>query len=68
MWLKRNILPCTRFSDGLFLAIDANFRLKQKDVSTEERDPRLGNGWAFFGDVDAYMDHVKRHWNWTQEV
>ncbi|KAJ7898272.1 hypothetical protein B0H14DRAFT_2332228 [Mycena olivaceomarginata] len=56
-----------QFLEGLFLAIDANFRLKRKDVSTEERDPGLGNGWAFFGDVDAYMDHVKRHWNRTQE-
>jgi hypothetical protein len=34
----------------------------------EEKDPGLGNGWAFFGDVAAYMDHVKRNWNQRQEV
>jgi hypothetical protein len=52
----------------MFLAIDANFRLIRKDVSTEERDPGLGKGYAFYGDVDAYMSHVKRHWNQKQEV
>ncbi|KAJ7836541.1 hypothetical protein B0H14DRAFT_2793727 [Mycena olivaceomarginata] len=56
-----------QFLDGLFLAIDANFRLIRKDVSTEERDPGLGKGYAFYGDVDAYMSHVKRHWNQKQE-
>ncbi|KAJ6486562.1 hypothetical protein C8R47DRAFT_979565, partial [Mycena vitilis] len=37
-----------RFIHALFLAIDANFRLKRKDVSSEDKDPGLGNGWAFF--------------------
>ncbi|KAJ7774531.1 hypothetical protein DFH07DRAFT_865838 [Mycena maculata] len=32
----------------LFLAMDANFRLKRKDVSTEQKDPGLCRGWAFF--------------------
>ncbi|KAJ7849376.1 hypothetical protein B0H14DRAFT_3668571 [Mycena olivaceomarginata] len=56
-----------QFLDAMFLAIDANFRLIRKDVSTEERDPGLGKGYAFYGDVDAYMSHVKRHWNQKQE-
>ncbi|KAJ7775778.1 hypothetical protein B0H14DRAFT_2401678, partial [Mycena olivaceomarginata] len=56
-----------RFLEGLFLAIDANFRLKRKDVSTEERDPGLGNGLAFFNDINAYMDHVKRNWDQKQD-
>ncbi|KAJ7276586.1 hypothetical protein C8J57DRAFT_1061539, partial [Mycena rebaudengoi] len=37
-----------RFLYALFLAMDANFRLKRKDVSSEEKDPGLGPGWAFF--------------------
>ncbi|KAJ7691221.1 hypothetical protein B0H14DRAFT_3532032 [Mycena olivaceomarginata] len=56
-----------QFLHGLYLAIDANFRLKRKDVSTEERDPGLGNGLAFFGDVKAYMEHVRRNWDQKQD-
>ncbi|KAJ7213821.1 hypothetical protein B0H12DRAFT_1242227 [Mycena haematopus] len=36
-----------RFLYALFVGIDANFRLKRKDVSSEEKDPGLGDGWAF---------------------
>jgi hypothetical protein len=41
------------FLYAVFLAIDANFRLKRKDVSSEEKDPGLSNGWTFFGEVNA---------------
>ncbi|KAJ7453515.1 hypothetical protein FB451DRAFT_1519932 [Mycena latifolia] len=51
----------------LFLAIDANFRLKRKDVSSEEKDPGLANGWSFFGEVTAYMAHLDKHWDQKQE-
>jgi hypothetical protein len=50
------------------VAIDVNFRLKRKDVSSEEKDPGLGNGWAFYCEVLAYMQHVKRNWNQKQDV
>ncbi|KAK7046263.1 hypothetical protein R3P38DRAFT_2507036 [Favolaschia claudopus] len=56
-----------QFIYALFVAIDANFRLKRKDVSTEEKDPGLGNGWAFICDVKAYMEHVRKHWNYKQD-
>ncbi|KAJ7243627.1 hypothetical protein B0H12DRAFT_1022985, partial [Mycena haematopus] len=56
-----------RFLYALFVGIDANFRLKRKDVSSEEKDPGLGDGWAFFCGVDAYMQHVKRNWDTKQE-
>ncbi|KAJ6608385.1 hypothetical protein B0H10DRAFT_2068058 [Mycena sp. CBHHK59/15] len=56
-----------RFLYALFLAMDANFRLKRKDVSTEEKDPGLGDGWSFYSEVMKYMGHVKEHWNTTQE-
>ncbi|KAK7007802.1 hypothetical protein R3P38DRAFT_3324954 [Favolaschia claudopus] len=56
-----------QFIYAIYLALDANFRLKRKDVSTEEKDPGLGDGWAFVCGVKEYMDHVKEHWNMTQQ-
>ncbi|KAJ7453814.1 hypothetical protein FB451DRAFT_1342514 [Mycena latifolia] len=49
-----------QFLYALFLAIDANFRLKRKDVSTEAKDPGLGHGWAFYCEVRKYMEHRSR--------
>ncbi|KAJ7137354.1 hypothetical protein C8R43DRAFT_893689 [Mycena crocata] len=56
-----------RFLYALFLAMDANFRLKRKDVSSEEADPGLGPGWAFFAQVTSYMQHLAEHWDQPQE-
>ncbi|KAJ7609754.1 hypothetical protein DFH06DRAFT_1016897 [Mycena polygramma] len=56
-----------RFLYALFLAIDANFRMKRKHVSSEADDPSLGNGVAFFSDVNEYMAHVNKHWDLEQE-
>ncbi|KAJ6556339.1 hypothetical protein B0H19DRAFT_947312 [Mycena capillaripes] len=55
------------FIYGLFLALDANFRLKRKDVSSEKKDPGLVRGWAFFGEVTAYMEHLEKYWDQKQE-
>ncbi|KAJ7855736.1 hypothetical protein B0H14DRAFT_2579203 [Mycena olivaceomarginata] len=55
-----------QFLYALFVAIDASFRLKRKDILSEEKDPGLGNGWAFYCKVLAYMQHVKRNWNQKQ--
>ncbi|KAJ6524049.1 hypothetical protein B0H19DRAFT_899244, partial [Mycena capillaripes] len=44
----------TRFLYALFIALDANFRLKRKDVSSEKKDPGFVKGWAFFGEVTQY--------------
>ncbi|KAJ7448387.1 hypothetical protein FB451DRAFT_1533078 [Mycena latifolia] len=55
------------FLYALFLAIDANFRMKRKQVSSEEADPGLNNGAAFFSEVKAYMEHVGKHWEMEQE-
>ena len=57
-----------RFLYALFLAIDANFRIKRKQVSSEEADPGLNDGAAFFSEVKAYMEHVGKHWDVEQEV
>lgn len=48
--------------------MDANFRLKRKDVSTEEKDLGLGKGWSFYCEVKAYMTHVAENWHQKQEV
>jgi hypothetical protein len=53
---------------ALFLAIDANFRMKRKQVSSEEADLGLNNGAAFFSEVKTYMQHVGEHWDEEQEV
>jgi hypothetical protein len=52
----------------LFLAINTNFRLKHKDVSSEEEDPGLSKGWVFFREVGQYMKHLKDNWQQTQPV
>ncbi|KAF7295802.1 CxC2 domain-containing protein [Mycena chlorophos] len=51
------------FLYSLFLAIDANFRMRRKDVSSEKKDPGLADGLSFFCETDVYMTHVKKHWN-----
>ncbi|KAJ7026189.1 hypothetical protein C8F04DRAFT_1212668 [Mycena alexandri] len=56
-----------QFLYALFLAMDANFRLKRKDVSTEEKDPGLGDGLSFYCEVKRYMAHVAEHWDTPQE-
>ncbi|KAK7027713.1 CxC2 domain-containing protein [Favolaschia claudopus] len=63
----RNVPRDRRFIYALFLALDANFRMKRKDVSSEADDPSLGDGIAFFGQVEAYMEHLKEHWGDEQE-
>ncbi|KAF8132456.1 hypothetical protein EV363DRAFT_1163307 [Boletus edulis] len=51
---------------ALFVALDANFRLKRKAVSSDEVDPSLSNGWAYFVDEYAYKEHLKTQVNVTQ--
>ncbi|KAF7353234.1 CxC2 domain-containing protein [Mycena sanguinolenta] len=63
----RDVAETKKFLYALFLAIDANFRLKRKDVSSETKDPGLGNGWAFFCEVQAYMRHVEENWDQKQD-
>lgn len=58
----------SRFLYALFLAIDANFRLKRKKVSTDERDPSLNEGWACFVKEEPYKEHPTKHWDQKQDV
>ena len=49
-WLRR-----------LFVAIDANFRLKRKKVSSDALDPSLNHGYAYVVEEKAYKQHLATH-------
>ncbi|THU99435.1 hypothetical protein K435DRAFT_794947 [Dendrothele bispora CBS 962.96] len=51
----------TVFLYTLFIAIDANFRLRNRVVSNEHRSPILGDGFAYIVPSSPYKEHVKQH-------
>ncbi|KAK7030015.1 hypothetical protein R3P38DRAFT_3314632 [Favolaschia claudopus] len=62
----KDVPASQRFLYALFLALDANFRMQRKDVSSETADANLGGGLAFFGEVTAYMDYLEKNWKEPQ--
>ncbi|KAG1735743.1 uncharacterized protein EDB91DRAFT_1238195 [Suillus paluster] len=48
----------SRWKYVLFVAIDANFRLKHKVVSSDTADPSLNAGWAYFVHKDSYKSYL----------
>ncbi|KAK7026684.1 hypothetical protein VNI00_015557 [Paramarasmius palmivorus] len=50
--------PEKRFLYGLFLAVDACFRLKRKLVSSEATDPGLGTGWSYMVCDEPYRRYL----------
>ena len=48
-----------RYLNHLFLAIDANFRLKWRNVSSEAIDPSFSTGWSYFVPESDYKAHLK---------
>ncbi|KAF9028249.1 hypothetical protein BDZ89DRAFT_934883, partial [Hymenopellis radicata] len=46
------------YVDRMFLAIDANFRLKRADVSSSERDPALNAGCAYFVEEETFDKYI----------
>ena len=50
-----------RWLYSLFLALDANFRLKRKDVSSDKRDGGLSLGWAYIVNNEPYKEHLLRY-------
>lgn len=42
----------------LFLAIDANFRLRRLNVSSDESDPSLNLGYAYIVEETAFCSHL----------
>jgi hypothetical protein len=47
----------------LLLAVDANFRLKNRMRVNEIDDPSLGPGWGYWVEPKAYHRHVKKYVN-----
>ncbi|KAJ7699121.1 hypothetical protein B0H16DRAFT_1349289 [Mycena metata] len=45
----------------LTLAQDANFKLINRNVSSEERDPVVGDGTGYFCNRADYMDHIRKN-------
>ncbi|KAG1844729.1 hypothetical protein C8R48DRAFT_617802 [Suillus tomentosus] len=52
---------------SLFVAIDTNFRLKRRDISSDEADPSLSKGWSYFVEEEKFKSHLKEHLSETQE-
>ncbi|KAG9218385.1 hypothetical protein CCMSSC00406_0007244 [Pleurotus cornucopiae] len=48
---------------ALFLAIDANFRLKRLSASNDARDPSLNRGCAYFVEEAQYKDFLRERAN-----
>ena len=52
----------------LFLALDGNFRMSRKGVSSKERDPCLTEGRGYFVDDGKLAAHLEAHKGKRQEV
>lgn len=57
-----------RWKYALFLAIDANFRLKRKLVSSDNVDPSLNAGSCYFVEENAYKQYLSERGCEPQEV
>jgi len=53
---------------ALFLAIDANFCLARKNVSSDQMDPGLNRGWAYFMEEQQYKTFLTDVGKCPQEV
>ncbi|KAG1747183.1 uncharacterized protein EDB91DRAFT_1235939 [Suillus paluster] len=59
--------PNQQWKYALFLAIDANFRLKCWMVSTDRRDPGLSKGWGYFVEESKYKRYLRTNGETLQE-
>ncbi|KAJ7458364.1 hypothetical protein B0H11DRAFT_1737877 [Mycena galericulata] len=50
-----------RFLYMLLLALDANFRLKNRLRANEHQDPALGSGMSYFVESSAYKEHLRHY-------
>ncbi|KAJ7059185.1 hypothetical protein C8F01DRAFT_1059219 [Mycena amicta] len=49
------------YRHSLLLALDANFRLKNRIRANERHDPALGRGLGYFVETDAYKDFLRHY-------
>ncbi|KAF7299425.1 hypothetical protein MIND_00892300 [Mycena indigotica] len=54
-----NCDPKDEFLYSLMLALDANFRLKNRIRANERQDDSLGSGWGYFVDDEPYREHLR---------
>ncbi|KAG2095153.1 hypothetical protein BD769DRAFT_1655416 [Suillus cothurnatus] len=52
---------------GIFIAIDANFRLARKNISSDKVDPGLSNGWSYFVEEKGYKTFLNKVGQQPQE-
>ncbi|KAG2046999.1 hypothetical protein BDR06DRAFT_1014253 [Suillus hirtellus] len=57
-----NSPPEFQFLYAIFLAIDANFQLVWRNVSSDAVDPGLNHGYAFFVEETTYKDFLASHY------
>jgi hypothetical protein len=63
-----SLTKISRYLHTLFASVDANFRMRCKDISSDEADPGLSKGWAYFVEDSGYKAHIKQHANDTVPV
>lgn len=51
----------SRFLYMLILALDANFRLKNRLRANERDDPPLGDGWGYIVEDKPYKEHLRTY-------
>lgn len=57
--MMHTLLISNRFLYMTVIALDANFRLRRRAISNEERDPALSSGWAYFVEDKPYREYLK---------
>ncbi|PBK70546.1 hypothetical protein ARMSODRAFT_1018078 [Armillaria solidipes] len=45
----------------LFIAVDANFRLRRLNISDEFNDPSLNQGYAYFVEEEGFKTHLEKY-------
>ncbi|KAK7019612.1 CxC2 domain-containing protein, partial [Favolaschia claudopus] len=62
----RNVDPKYQFLYMLILAVDANFRLRNRIRVNEIDDPSLGPGWGYWVEPNSYREHLKNYVHETE--
>ncbi|KAJ6506111.1 hypothetical protein DFH09DRAFT_1375122 [Mycena vulgaris] len=59
----RDVDPKLQFLYMLLLAVDVNFRLKNRMRLNEIEDPSLGPGWGYWVEPKKYTTHLRKYVN-----
>ena len=44
-----------------YISLDVCFRFKRYDISSEDKDPIIDNGWSYFVEDLAYKEQLKKY-------